>query len=100
MFHQVRCLDILRDILVEYYLDQSPNATYKQPGLAHHCMNYLRQTVMCRADVRLENVRAASGPHLTVPSVTHSCKDWTVVYDAAEQNFREYLAHLERNRTL
>ncbi len=99
MFHQLRCLDILREILVDFYFDQSPNATYGQQELAQHCMNYLRQTVLCRADLRLENVRAPSGPQMTVPSVTHSCKDWTAVYDAAEENFREYLENSQFGHT-
>ena len=92
MFHQLRCLDIIRDILVEFHFDTSPNATYKHPELAGHCMNYLRQTVMCRANVRLEHVRAPTGPQVVVSDITHSCKDWTAVYRKAEDNYRAYLA--------
>ncbi|KAL7279768.1 hypothetical protein ACG7TL_006175 [Trametes sanguinea] len=94
MFHQLRCLDIIRDTIVDFYMDTSPDAKIKRPDLAQHCMNYLRQTVMCRADLRLEHVRASSGTGLTVPDVTHTtCQDWTAVYEAAEQNWEEYLVH-------
>ncbi|KAI0367963.1 hypothetical protein BV20DRAFT_969795 [Pilatotrama ljubarskyi] len=98
MFHQLRCLDIIRDIIVDFYMDTSPDAQFKRPDLAQHCMNYLRQTVMCRADLRLEHVRASSGSGLTVPDVTHTCADWTAVYEAAEQNYQEYLAHASGRR--
>ena len=91
MFHQLRCLDIIRDVIVDFYLDTSPDAKPKKPKLVQHCMNYLRQTVMCRGDLHLETVRAPSGPQVTVSAVTHSCKDWTVVYEAAEKNYREFL---------
>ena len=91
MFRQLRCLDIIRDVIVDFYLDTSPGAKPKKPKLVQHCMNYLRQTVMCRGHLHLETVRAPSGPQVTVSAVTHSCKDWTVVYEAAEKNYREFL---------
>ncbi|RDX57167.1 hypothetical protein OH76DRAFT_1394946 [Lentinus brumalis] len=98
MFHQMRCLDIIRDVVVSYYLDSSPNARPGKPKLVHHCMNYLRQTVMCRGDLHIETVRAPSGPTVTVSAVTHSCKDWTAVYDAAEENYRGFLEEVARRR--
>ncbi|KAM5531781.1 hypothetical protein V8D89_014551 [Ganoderma adspersum] len=94
MFHQLWCLDIVRDILVKFHFDTSPNATYKHPELAEHCMNYLRQTVMCRADVHLEHVRASGGPQVVVSDITHSCKDWSAVYREAEDNYQTYLAKI------
>lgn len=98
MFHQMRCLDIIRDVVVDYYLDSSPNARPGKRKLVHHCMNYLRQTVMCRGDLHIETVRAPSGPTVTVSAVTHSCKDWTAVYDAAEENYRGFLEEAARRR--
>ncbi len=94
IFHQLRCLDIIRETIVDFYLDTSPNATYKRPELVRHCMNYLRQAVLCRADLRLEHVRAPSGPKITVSEVTHTCRDWTAVYAAAEKNYAEYLSRV------
>ena len=91
MFHQLRCLDIIREVIVDFYLDTSPDATISRPAIVQHCMNYLRQAVMCRGDLHLETVRASGGPQVTVSAVTHSCKDWTAVYEAAEENWREYL---------
>ncbi|RPD60185.1 hypothetical protein L226DRAFT_523183 [Lentinus tigrinus ALCF2SS1-7] len=98
MFHQLRCLDIIRDVIVDFYLDTSPDARPGKREIVQHCMNYLRQTVMCRGDLHIETVRAPSGPTVTVSAVTHSCKDWTVVYKAAEENYREFLEEAARRR--
>jgi len=51
MFHQLRCLDILREDIVE----GNSNTT-----LRHHCLNYLRQMVMCRGDTELETILGSS----------------------------------------
>ncbi|KAL1949587.1 hypothetical protein VTO73DRAFT_8468 [Trametes versicolor] len=91
-FHQLRCLNIIRDTLIMLYRDQSADVGPRRVRLAEHCMNYLRQTVSCRADLRLENVRASVGAQVTVSDITHTCKDWTAVYRAAEDNYEHYLA--------
>ena len=98
LFHQLRCLNIVRDVIVDFYADDSPAAKMKKPELARHCMNYLRQTVLCRADMRLESVRAPKGHQMTVSDITHTCRDWTPIYEAAEGNFEDYEARLSSIR--
>ena len=44
MFHQLRCLDIIRNDYV---------AGTKSP-LQKHCLNYIRQSLLCIADSKLE----------------------------------------------
>lgn len=88
MFHQLRCLDIIRNEVVS---QAKREKKVKSSALVHHCMNYIRQMILCRANLRLESVRRPSGQQVTVPYVTHTCNDWTAVYDAAEKNYREYL---------
>lgn len=90
MLHQIRCLGIIREILDDFYMDQSPDAKIQRPQLAAHCMNHLRQMVLCNADMRLETVRASRGHGLTVNEVMHTCRDWTAVYKAAEDNFLDF----------
>jgi hypothetical protein len=51
MFHQLRCLDILRETYV------SRNVT----SLTRHCLNYLRQSVLCLSDTRLESIKSSKG---------------------------------------
>jgi len=43
-------------------------------------MNYLRQMVLCRADVTLESGRDPVGPGAVVSDITHVCRDWNVVW--------------------
>ncbi|KAG2151243.1 uncharacterized protein EDB93DRAFT_1103191 [Suillus bovinus] len=51
MFHQLRCLDILREDIVR---------ANSSAALSRHCLNYLRQMIMCRSDAQLENILIAS----------------------------------------
>lgn len=82
MFHQLRCLDNIRTALVQ-------NQTFPEPVTAH-CMNYIRQMTLCRADLYLENVRESKALHASVVDITgeRTCKDWTKVYAAVQENHR------------
>ncbi|KAF8055315.1 hypothetical protein FPV67DRAFT_854450 [Lyophyllum atratum] len=93
MFHQLRCLNILREEIVT----QSHRKQKNPSALAHHCMNYVRQMILCRANFRLESVRRPGGMQVTDPYVTHTCNDWTAVYDAAEQNYEEFLRRFSKD---
>ncbi|KAK7688218.1 hypothetical protein QCA50_008588 [Cerrena zonata] len=94
MFHQLRCLNIVREVIVDFYADESPDAKVNKPTLVRHCMSYLRQTVLCRADMKMETVRAPKGHQMTVSDVTHTCRDWTMVYEAAERDHQLYRMYL------
>jgi hypothetical protein len=83
MFHQLRCLDIIRsDISHTVTTGISPTTE-----LSRHCLNYLRQMVLCRSDVRLENLRGNRG---TYPGLV-TCKDWAAVYKEVKENQDQYL---------
>ena len=67
---------------------------------AAHCLNYLRQTILCASDLTLE-------PELVLGSLDvgsglgamHICRDWSRVHDFVEQNSRDYKKHVdEENR--
>ncbi|TFK23513.1 hypothetical protein FA15DRAFT_670435 [Coprinopsis marcescibilis] len=90
MFHQIRCLNVIRKGLIKF---EDGGRMQKPDALVHHCMNYLRQMVLCRSDLQLEHARhLARG--IVVSDITHStCKDWTAVYEAAEENHRMYQVH-------
>ncbi|EIN10135.1 hypothetical protein PUNSTDRAFT_64074 [Punctularia strigosozonata HHB-11173 SS5] len=49
LFHQMRCLNIIVDAY------SSRVADVRDP-LLRHCMNYLRQSIPCQADTRLEPI--------------------------------------------
>ncbi|KAI0315346.1 hypothetical protein OF83DRAFT_362985 [Amylostereum chailletii] len=79
LFHQLRCLDIMR----RTYAQRNP------PGsLERHCLNYIRQMVLCRRDTRLEPVIAIDGPHTVQPWGAVTCTDWRRVYEAHKDNVR------------
>ncbi|KAE9388845.1 hypothetical protein BT96DRAFT_890329 [Gymnopus androsaceus JB14] len=79
MFHQLRCLEILHDA----YVDEGSHRT---SSLAGHCMNYLRQTMLCQMDMRTE----LQGSVFTFNGFDQMCYDWEVLYQEAERNYKMY----------
>lgn len=81
LFHQLKCLNIIRENLVS----KIPGAT----GDSKRCLNYLRNTVLCNSNTHLESVFHPS--NMTVNSLAVSphdyrCRDWEKVYrEAANQ---------------
>lgn len=96
LFHQLRCLDVVRRAYV-HRGEFSP--------LKAHCLNYLRQSILCQADTRLESTR---GPYQSqyvfyairfpfsalMRSVTsvvqfssdYICRDWRPLYAAVNEH--------------
>ncbi|TFK51054.1 hypothetical protein OE88DRAFT_1660294 [Heliocybe sulcata] len=74
MFHQLRCLDIVRIDLMRI----SNSKESLQPSrLARHCFNYLRQMSHCHADKHIDPLATEVGS--TLPNI-HICRDWSSVY--------------------
>lgn len=86
MFHQLRCLDTLRHQSL-LSLEERDN------GIIHHCMNYVRQMILCRGDMHAEPFVADGTDR---PSVdihgTYRCRDFRAVYAAVEENHRQWEA--------
>jgi hypothetical protein len=91
LFHELRCLDVLRVALMNELgrMEHSipPPVRDEQPPVVRHCMGYLRQMMLCRASTGLESVKEARGLGLTKSDITHTCNDWSAVFGAAEQNY-------------
>ena len=82
LFHQLKCLDIIRRDLTD--------SSLKAPSqLAGHCMNYLRQMILCKANTRLESVKHPLGAVERTYAAT--CKDWELVYKEAERNYHAFM---------
>lgn len=98
MYHQMHCLDSLRKAILGRHghgpaaapthdSDSNVHMTKRDVEHSHHCLNYLRQTIMCNADLTLE-------PEIVQGSqdvgeglfVTHVCKDWSKVHAFVEEN--------------
>ncbi|KAJ7780144.1 hypothetical protein DFH07DRAFT_765445 [Mycena maculata] len=81
VFHQLKCLDIMRRMYAEDHggaLDD----------VGRHCLNYLRQTLLCRSDLRLETVQDPDGAHAVDMYGDLTCSDWRQVYARVEENER------------
>lgn len=80
MFHQIRCLNIIRTSVVEFRSND-----IRPSVLTRHCMNYIRQMVLCRSDITMESGRDPVGPQAVVSDITHVCRDWRVVWEDIER---------------
>ncbi|KAJ7736775.1 hypothetical protein DFH07DRAFT_842772 [Mycena maculata] len=89
MFHQLRCLNIIRRAVVDLEASGT-NETVQPTDLGHHCVNYLRQMVLCRGDLALDRVLGKPFPNV-FPD-TYQCRDWSTVYHEVEKNQRMYAA--------
>ena len=100
LFHQLRCLDIIRrDMMVigveSDSLPPSPlppdRDSLSLSKLSRHCLNYMRQMVLCRADLALDPVLGRALEARVRPD-TNQCVDWRRVYEELEKNQQDYNA--------
>lgn len=93
MVHQLRCLNILRAEIVR---DRSTPGPGEYTELARHCLNYIKQMMLCRADAYLEPFwyDNHNGP-IDLYSF-YECKDWGAVYGEIKKNQEEYIKVAER----
>ncbi|THH08336.1 hypothetical protein EW146_g9027 [Bondarzewia mesenterica] len=79
MFHQLHCLRALR-----LRIDEGVGS------LAHaqHCLNYLRQMVLCSPDLTLEPFDPLKRDfEVQRTGATHECRDWRTVYAEIDRNW-------------
>ena len=94
VFHQLHCLNSIRFQL------ENPGKTHEGHGhdklSVHanelhvaHCLDYLRQSIMCAGDMSLESaVTDKDGKLIQAVSgwgATHSCKNWDEVFEYTER---------------
>lgn len=73
-------------------VDDPNTFRYLVPQLSHHwkhCIDYLRQALICNADVTLENLEM-NGDNLLGSvdgwGTTHMCRDWSAILEWVEKN--------------
>lgn len=77
LFHQMHCLVHIRRAIFA-----------RQPSNhAHHCLNFLRQAILCEADSTLEPVVPSLGQRSVSTKTPRTCKDWEKVYELASDNY-------------
>ena len=89
MFHQLHCLDKMRRAVVAM-----PSSEWES-WHTQHCLNYVRQMLLCAASVRLEPVKVAPGKGqegLKVDGfgLQHECRDWSALREAVEANHERW----------
>jgi len=78
IFRQLRCIDTLRQALIN-------GADAK----SEHCLNLLRQTVLCGSDITLDALNVYIDGKLIATNgvgMTHVCRDWSRVYQYVTEN--------------
>ncbi|KAJ7506561.1 hypothetical protein B0H11DRAFT_235190 [Mycena galericulata] len=89
MFHQLHCLDKMRTAVT-----MDPPTEWEKWHV-QHCLNYVRQMLLCAANVRLEPVTASEeGMKVDGLGVKHVCRDWSSLYDLAEKNYEAWPADI------
>ena len=86
-FHQLRCLDIVREA---YARDAEAGKAQPTP-LTRHCLNYLRQMVLCRGSAKLERITSPDALHTVEVRDPQTCRDWRTLYHQTEANQRAEL---------
>ncbi|KZW04460.1 hypothetical protein EXIGLDRAFT_716414 [Exidia glandulosa HHB12029] len=101
MWHQLHCLDGLRDALKH---GREGNMTDEDVGHIDHCLDYLRQTVRCWSDTTLEAAERVEMPDGTARAGAtgigdlHICRDWRHVTDYVEDNYEIWQPAAEPRR--
>ena len=85
LFHQLKCLDIIRK---QYLLPPPPIEPISKETV--HCMNYLRQSLLCQPSLTLE-VSVDSETKASTSGYETVCRDWSAVYEEAERNHVAYV---------
>ncbi|KAK1766578.1 hypothetical protein QBC33DRAFT_611770 [Phialemonium atrogriseum] len=96
--HQLHCLAVLRDVIIKY--EKRDKSRYAGDGHEYHCLDYIRQAVMCAGDTTMDyaddRVFGQDGKvtryGFTGANSTHQCRDWDAIKAFAEQ-------HKSGNRT-
>ncbi len=101
LFHQLKCLDIIRRQYVLLLKRQSEhridNSAITITPLAKHCIEYVRQAQQCRPNLWMEGTKdSAGGAEMEYDAV---CVDWTRVYDEAVANRKAYDDYLLQSET-
>ncbi|KAJ7457319.1 hypothetical protein FB451DRAFT_1274572 [Mycena latifolia] len=94
MFHQLHCVRLMRGALDRRYDDVAR-------GHMHHCLNYIRQMILCDPDLTLEPPDVLDRDfEVQRTSAIHVCNDWSVMYADAAKNWEEWFGIVKANASL
>ncbi|KAJ3509500.1 hypothetical protein NLJ89_g5194 [Agrocybe chaxingu] len=87
--HQLHCLNMLRKYVYhEYYEKFDPSFVDASPKTFHHCVEIIRQNLMCSADVAMITYEWVRGFRLPYPdfNTKHQCRNYQKILDWANDN--------------
>ncbi|EJP70447.1 tat pathway signal sequence [Beauveria bassiana ARSEF 2860] len=91
LFHQIHCLNMLRKfIYLDYYKEKTPD-WFSQPYLrahADHCVDMIREAIMCHGDTSLIVYHWIDGYKDPVPdfSTMHTCRNPEAILSWMQKN--------------
>ncbi|KAH8819351.1 hypothetical protein F5884DRAFT_760319 [Xylogone sp. PMI_703] len=80
VLHQLHCVGIIKHALMRF---EKGDYDYNPYEDTTHCLEYLRQTLMCHGDLTLERPRFVTDKTFGGPTgwgVTHQCRDWSAIH--------------------
>lgn len=87
MYHQLHCMSSFQRAL-----SNNPGKPSKLDHHIQHCLNYLRQFILCSADDRLEPI--VKVPTLKrqgcAPTFSRTCRNWGELYSFSERNYLSF----------
>ncbi|KAF4612451.1 hypothetical protein D9613_004419 [Agrocybe pediades] len=87
MFHELHCLRTIRGVIAHGW----NSITKERQNHILHCFNYLRQYVLCAADVTLEPGDFTKRNFTTERvGATHTCVDWQPAYEMMAEKWAEW----------
>ncbi|KAF9528135.1 hypothetical protein CPB83DRAFT_854969 [Crepidotus variabilis] len=97
MMHQLKCLDLLREEVVRDRptVSHEFKSTVQIAPVTRHCLNYIRQMIICRGDWELESFQFASHKNPIEWRGQYQCKDWERLWHFVKKNQEEYEGWLE-----
>ncbi|CAO1605803.1 hypothetical protein XANCAGTX0491_009309 [Xanthoria calcicola] len=86
-FHQLHCINMLRKwVHPEYYhADMTPAAKKHMESHVDHCIEFLRQSALCRPDLSLTTFKwdpQKTRPMFNASESSHTCVNWDILIES------------------
>lgn len=79
---------MIRDVVKKY--EQKSMSRFAGAGHEYHCIDYIRQSIMCAADTTLDfaapDTETGERRGFSGANSTHVCRDWDFFVDWAVEN--------------
>ncbi|KAF7856953.1 hypothetical protein EAF04_009713 [Stromatinia cepivora] len=83
VMHQIHCVAVIKHAIGEY---QGKYSSETPPEHLDHCIEYLRQAVMCHGDLTLEGPNVTTYPQrVNGDGSEHRCRDWGKLIQAVRE---------------